>query len=54
MAQDKLKFVNQADPVKAYEALARIIGEKEGIELKVKKIRKKEEKEQRKEDTTPI
>lgn len=54
MAQDKLILVNKADPVKVYEALARIIGEKEGIELKVKRIRKKEEQVQPEEDTTSL
>ncbi|WP_349667967.1 hypothetical protein [Lacrimispora sp.] len=42
---DTITTVNQADPVRAFEALARIIGEKEGVEITLKNLRKKQEKE---------
>nr|WP_314466520.1 hypothetical protein [uncultured Clostridium sp.] len=41
---DTVITVNQADPVRAFEALARIIGEKEGLEITLKSLREKEEK----------
>ncbi len=41
---DTVTTVNQADPVRAFEALARIIGEKEGLEITLKSLREKETK----------
>lgn len=41
---DTITTVNQADPFKVFEALARIIGEKEGVEITLKNLREKEEK----------
>lgn len=35
---DKVKMVNSADPQKAFKALARVIGEKEGIDIKLKRL----------------
>lgn len=43
--EDTVTTVNQADPVRAFEALARIIGEKEGLEITLKSLREKKEKE---------
>ncbi|WP_159441930.1 hypothetical protein [Clostridium sp. Marseille-P2415] len=40
---DTVTTVNAADPVKAFEALARIIGDKEGVEITLKSLKKKEE-----------
>lgn len=40
---DTIKMVNELDPEKAFQALARIIGEKEGVEITLKSLKKKEE-----------
>jgi len=38
---DKVKMINSADPVKAYQAIAKIIGEKEGLDIKLKCLTEK-------------
>lgn len=40
---DTIITVNSFDPVKAFEALARIIGDKEGADIALKSLKKKEE-----------
>ena len=42
---DTIITVNSPDPVKAFEALARIIGDKEGVDIALKSLKKKEGKE---------
>jgi hypothetical protein len=39
---DKVHAVNSVDPVKAFEALAKIIGEKEGVEITLRNLKKRE------------
>lgn len=39
---DTVHAVNSVDPVKAFEALAKIIGEKEGVEIMLKSLKKRE------------
>ncbi|MDW2800077.1 hypothetical protein RZO55_21115 [Clostridium boliviensis] len=46
--QDTIITVNQADPVRVFEALARIIGEKEGVEITLKSMREKYKKKDKK------
>ena len=38
---DRVKMINSADPVKAYQAIAKIIGEKEGLDIKLKCLTEK-------------
>jgi hypothetical protein len=38
---DTVHVVNSVDPVKAFEALAKIIGDKEGVEITLKSLKKK-------------
>lgn len=45
--EDTVSAVNKADPVKAFEALARIIGDKEGLEITLKSLKKKDEEGKR-------
>lgn len=40
---DTVHAVNSVDPVKAFEALAKLIGEKEGVEITLKSLKKREE-----------
>lgn len=40
---DTIITVNSPDPVKAFEALARIIGDKEGVDIALKSLKKREE-----------
>jgi hypothetical protein len=39
---DTVQAANSVDPVKAFEALAKIIGEKEGVEITLKNLKKRE------------
>lgn len=40
---DTVHAVNSVDPVKAFKALAKIIGEKEGVEITLKSLKKRKE-----------
>ncbi len=40
---DTVKTVNDTNALRAFQALARIIGEKEGVEITLKSLKKKEE-----------
>ncbi|MFT4006798.1 MAG: hypothetical protein QM683_14680 [Lacrimispora sp.] len=40
---DTIITVNSPDPVKAFETLARIIGDKEGVDIRLKSLKKKDE-----------
>lgn len=40
---DTVKTVNEPNALRAFQALARIIGEKEGVEITLKSLKKKEE-----------
>ena len=46
--QDTIITVNQADPALVFEALARIIGEKEGVEITLKSVEEKYEEKDKK------
>lgn len=39
---DTVKTVNEPDPVRAFQALARVIGDKEGVEITLKSLKKRE------------
>lgn len=40
--KDTVILLNKPDPYKAFQALARIIGEKEGVEITLKGLRRKD------------
>lgn len=40
---DTVKTVNEPNALRAFQALARIIGEKEGVEITLKSLKKKDE-----------
>jgi hypothetical protein len=40
---DIVKTVNEPNALRAFQALARIIGEKEGVEITLKSLKKKDE-----------
>lgn len=46
---DIISAVNSANPVRAFEALAKVIGEKEEVTITLKSLKKKEERKEKSE-----